>query len=219
MAALRPHSLWNIDYFIVNQSSRQLLYLSLYAESHLHAHHPSMSGSLDFKEDMELDLEEDSIDDDMAWCDSAEMSPRSELKNMNQRTGSLSNRKKVNQQNESDDITESGSNQSNGTVTGTVPGTFLGTGPKPDHSTSTTTKHEAKVSNMKEIMNNEEDEDSDVMIISDNLDEVRPKKRRHRKRGKKDKKRRLKVISIERVEVNKMPALERPSDMSHMTDM
>jgi len=57
MAALRPHSLWNIDYFIVNQSSRQLLYLSLYAESNLHAHHPSMSGSLDFKEDMELDLE------------------------------------------------------------------------------------------------------------------------------------------------------------------
>jgi len=157
----------------------------------------------------------------MAWCDSAEMSPRSEFKNINQRTGSLSNRKKVNQQNQSDDITESGSNQSNGTVTGTVSRTVLGTssGPKSDHSTSTTTKHELKVSNMKEISNNEEDEDSDVMIISDNLDEIRPKKRRHRKRGKKDKKRRLKVISIERVEVNKMPALERPSDMSHMTDL
>jgi len=51
----------------------------------MHCNDHRLSGSADFE--MEVDLEEDNVNDDMAWCDPSEMSPRSELKSTNRRNG------------------------------------------------------------------------------------------------------------------------------------
>jgi len=173
MTALRPNSLWNLDYFIVNQSSRQLLYLSLHAKSNLR-----VSGSDEFKDDMELDLEEDSVNDDMAWCDPEEMSPRSELKN----------RRNGNNHNHNDHRNH------NHLSTGT---------PVIDLA-----------------MDNETAYDSDVLIIGDNLDEVRSRKMQQPRSMKNEKTKQrtsvksqpLHVINMDNC-LSQMPALERPSDL------
>eukprot|EP01083_Nonionella_stella_P001901 5469_1 len=74
MNVLRPHSLWNIDYFVVNIKKKQLLYLSLYAQNNLFEHNKKGSEGIDeFKGDMDLD--EENVDDGMAWCDPKDMSP------------------------------------------------------------------------------------------------------------------------------------------------
>jgi len=73
LTALRPHSLWSVDYFVVNLKRKQLLYLSLHAESHIF----ERKGSMGYSMEMDLDL----VDDAMAWCEEEEMSPNTERRN------------------------------------------------------------------------------------------------------------------------------------------
>jgi len=83
MQVLRPHSLWNIDYFIVNIKKKQLLYLSLYAQNNLFEKKPAMDSMDEFKGDMDVDIDEVDVNDGMAWCPSNEMSPPHSPKNHN----------------------------------------------------------------------------------------------------------------------------------------
>jgi len=73
LTALRPHSLWNVDYFVVNLKLHRILYLSLHAESHI------------FDEAMEMEMEMDLVDDAMAWCEDEEMSPNTERRRHRER--------------------------------------------------------------------------------------------------------------------------------------
>eukprot|EP00486_Rosalina_sp_Unknown_P003735 CAMPEP_0201576564 /NCGR_PEP_ID=MMETSP0190_2-20130828/22446_1 /ASSEMBLY_ACC=CAM_ASM_000263 /TAXON_ID=37353 /ORGANISM="Rosalina sp." /LENGTH=348 /DNA_ID=CAMNT_0048007553 /DNA_START=189 /DNA_END=1235 /DNA_ORIENTATION=+ len=79
MQVLRPHSLWNIDYFIVNLKKKQLLYLSLYAQNNLFEKKLSLDGLDEFKHDLDMDIDQMAMDvnDGMAWCQESSMSPHS----------------------------------------------------------------------------------------------------------------------------------------------
>eukprot|EP00485_Elphidium_margaritaceum_P001564 CAMPEP_0202687642 /NCGR_PEP_ID=MMETSP1385-20130828/3300_1 /ASSEMBLY_ACC=CAM_ASM_000861 /TAXON_ID=933848 /ORGANISM="Elphidium margaritaceum" /LENGTH=372 /DNA_ID=CAMNT_0049342471 /DNA_START=71 /DNA_END=1189 /DNA_ORIENTATION=- len=76
MQVLRPHSLWNVDYFIVNVKKKQLLYLALYAQNNLFYQQQSEMNSCDDEFKMHM-IDEMDIDDGMAWCSDDEMSPHS----------------------------------------------------------------------------------------------------------------------------------------------
>ena len=92
MNALRPHSLWNIDYFMVNTKKKQLLYLCLYAQNNLFEKKVNIDSIDVFKGDMEIDaLNEVDVNDGMAWCDEQEMSPHSDKKHKAKNSQHLNN--------------------------------------------------------------------------------------------------------------------------------
>eukprot|EP01084_Bolivina_argentea_P300665 518510_1 len=73
MQCLRPHSLWNIDYFIVNIKQKQLLYLSFYSQNNL------------LKDELKCDMDIDNdniiafdcdVNDQMAWLPKNQSSPK-----------------------------------------------------------------------------------------------------------------------------------------------
>ncbi|ETO28475.1 hypothetical protein RFI_08657 [Reticulomyxa filosa] len=77
---LRPHSLWSLDIFLVNDKMKRLLYFSLHAVSKLfkHDHANDEPMSEDF-EAMDLDMGDGKYQHDedatMGWLSQNEMSP------------------------------------------------------------------------------------------------------------------------------------------------